>query len=117
MTRWVVGVLDVSMTYLHIHGLCLQHLLKSGNDVVKRWVNEAQEAVSSDNAMVQVCCICWPWYRYVVLCWLLSQSCVRVCTMLDFVFKSFNAMDFSVFSTSVRHLTCTLTISHTSHVH
>jgi len=32
----------------------LQHLLKPNFDVVKRWVNEAQEAVSSDNVMVQV---------------------------------------------------------------
>jgi len=29
------------------------HLLKPNFDVVKRWVNEAQEAVSSDNIMVQ----------------------------------------------------------------
>ncbi|XP_059799944.1 coatomer subunit gamma-2 isoform X1 [Hypanus sabinus] len=29
------------------------HLLKTGFDVVKRWVNEAQEAASSDNIMVQ----------------------------------------------------------------
>uniref|UniRef100_A0A8C9EGC9 Coatomer subunit gamma n=1 Tax=Phocoena sinus TaxID=42100 RepID=A0A8C9EGC9_PHOSS len=29
------------------------HLLKCSFDVVKRWVNEAQEAVSSDNIMVQ----------------------------------------------------------------
>lgn len=32
----------------------LQHLLKCSFDVVKRWVNEAQEAASSDNIMVQV---------------------------------------------------------------
>ena len=32
----------------------LQHLMKPNYDVVKRWVNEAQEAVSSDNTMVQV---------------------------------------------------------------
>lgn len=29
------------------------HLTKIANDVVKRWVNEAQEAVNSDNIMVQ----------------------------------------------------------------
>lgn len=29
------------------------HLMKSSPDVVKRWVNEAQEAVNSDNMMVQ----------------------------------------------------------------
>lgn len=29
------------------------HLMKSSPDVVKRWVNEAQEAVSGDNIMVQ----------------------------------------------------------------
>ncbi|XP_054713331.1 coatomer subunit gamma-2-like isoform X2 [Uloborus diversus] len=29
------------------------HLMKSSPDVVKRWVNEAQEAVNSDNVMVQ----------------------------------------------------------------
>lgn len=33
---------------------CPQHLLKCSFDVVKRWVNEAQEAASSDNIMVQV---------------------------------------------------------------
>lgn len=33
-----------------------QHLLKCSFDVVKRWVNEAQEAASSDNIMVQVRC-------------------------------------------------------------
>lgn len=31
-----------------------QHLLRTSFDVVKRWVNEAQEAASSDNVMVQV---------------------------------------------------------------
>ena len=31
----------------------LQHLSKNSFDVVKRWVNEAQEAASSDNIMVQ----------------------------------------------------------------
>ena len=30
------------------------HLIKLNYDVVKRWVNEAQEVVSSDNTMVQV---------------------------------------------------------------
>lgn len=29
------------------------HLTKIASDVVKRWVNEAQEAVNSDNIMVQ----------------------------------------------------------------
>ena len=38
--------------------MCLQHLLKPNYDVVKRWVNEAQEAVSSDNNMVQVRTYC-----------------------------------------------------------
>ena len=32
----------------------LKHLSKTSHDVVKRWVNEAQEAVNSDNVMVQV---------------------------------------------------------------
>lgn len=32
----------------------LQHMVKMSFDVVKRWVNEAQEAASSDNIMVQV---------------------------------------------------------------
>ncbi|OXB69442.1 UNVERIFIED_CONTAM: hypothetical protein H355_015343 [Colinus virginianus] len=31
------------------------HMMKISYDVVKRWVNEAQEAASSDNVMVQVC--------------------------------------------------------------
>ena len=29
--------------------------MKPGVDLVKRWVNEAQQAVLSDNVMVQVC--------------------------------------------------------------
>jgi len=29
------------------------HLMKSAPDVIKRWVNEAQEAINSDNVMVQ----------------------------------------------------------------
>lgn len=33
----------------------LQHMMKISYDVVKRWINEAQEAASSDNIMVQVC--------------------------------------------------------------
>lgn len=42
-------------------------MVKMSYDVVKRWVNEAQEAASSDNIMVQVdatprrktsCCVC-----------------------------------------------------------
>ena len=32
--------------------------MKPNYDVVKRWVNEAQEAVSSDNTMVQVRKMC-----------------------------------------------------------
>ena len=31
-----------------------QHLARQSPEVVKRWVNEAQEAVNSDNIMVQV---------------------------------------------------------------
>uniref|UniRef100_A0A8C9LC72 Coatomer subunit gamma-2 n=1 Tax=Pavo cristatus TaxID=9049 RepID=A0A8C9LC72_PAVCR len=31
------------------------HMMKISYDVVKRWINEAQEAASSDNIMVQVC--------------------------------------------------------------
>uniref|UniRef100_A0A2K5LN39 Coatomer subunit gamma n=1 Tax=Cercocebus atys TaxID=9531 RepID=A0A2K5LN39_CERAT len=34
-------------------GLSVEHLLKCSFDVVKHWVNEAQEAASSDNIMVQ----------------------------------------------------------------
>lgn len=30
-------------------------MMKISYDVVKRWINEAQEAASSDNIMVQVC--------------------------------------------------------------
>lgn len=36
--------------------VCVQHMVKMSYDVVKRWVNEAQEAASSDNIMVQVGC-------------------------------------------------------------
>uniref|UniRef100_A0A8C9LDB3 Coatomer subunit gamma n=1 Tax=Pavo cristatus TaxID=9049 RepID=A0A8C9LDB3_PAVCR len=42
------------------------HMMKISYDVVKRWINEAQEAASSDNIMVQVCLnanlqnqLCW----------------------------------------------------------
>lgn len=35
--------------------IVFQHLSKGSQEVIKRWVNEAQEAVSSDNIMVQVC--------------------------------------------------------------
>ena len=31
----------------------MQHLCKTSMDVTKRWVNEAQEAVNTDNVMVQ----------------------------------------------------------------
>ena len=34
----------------------LQHLAKTSPDVVKRWVNEAQEAVNSDSVMVRLSC-------------------------------------------------------------
>ena len=37
-----------------LFGVYFQHLLKGSYDVVKRWVNEAQEMVSSDSIMVQV---------------------------------------------------------------
>lgn len=38
---------------VHVH-VCLQHLCVRGStEIVKRWVNETQEAVSSDNVMVQ----------------------------------------------------------------
>lgn len=37
-----------------ILGHCFQHMMKINYDVVKRWINEAQEAASSDNIMVQV---------------------------------------------------------------
>lgn len=55
-----------------------QHLLKTSFDVVKRWVNEAQEAASSDNIMVQVgspvatwgiTSSCWEQSRLLVLSW------------------------------------------------
>lgn len=36
------------------HASFSQHMVKMSYDVVKRWVNEAQEAASSDNIMVQV---------------------------------------------------------------
>lgn len=50
----------------------VQHLLDRGNDAVKRWVNEAQEAVSSDNMMVQVNAPCMDvvWF----LLWMLHVS-------------------------------------------
>lgn len=38
--------------------------MKPGVDLVKRWVNEAQQAVSSDNVMVQVCLDVWNFFDY-----------------------------------------------------
>ena len=38
--------------------IAFQHLSKNSQDVTKRWVNEAQEAVNSDNIMVQVGELC-----------------------------------------------------------
>lgn len=42
-------------------------MVKMSYDVVKRWVNEAQEAASSDNIMVQVSAIKikWVWIHQV----------------------------------------------------
>uniref|UniRef100_A0A8C3VBE7 Coatomer subunit gamma n=1 Tax=Catharus ustulatus TaxID=91951 RepID=A0A8C3VBE7_CATUS len=48
--RALCQITDVSAAF-PVGQLC--HLLKTSNDVVKRWVNEAQEAASSDNIMVQ----------------------------------------------------------------
>lgn len=57
-----------------------QHLLKTSYDVVKRWVNEAQEAASSDNIMVQVgnpppaegiVSSSWEWSKLLELSWAL----------------------------------------------
>ena len=41
--------------------------MKPNYDVVKRWVNEAQEAVSSDNTMVQVNIIAGGCYNKLVM--------------------------------------------------
>lgn len=38
--------------------------MKINYDVVKRWINEAQEAASGDNVMVQVCIPLTPLYLY-----------------------------------------------------
>lgn len=45
---------NVSLSAVSICGF-FQHMMKISYDVVKRWINEAQEAASSDNIMVQVC--------------------------------------------------------------
>lgn len=53
--------------------VCVQHMVKMSYDVVKRWVNEAQEAASSDNIMVQVgstdmhkpCEVCEGWLHWI----------------------------------------------------
>lgn len=44
---------DVSLFSVSVCGF-FQHMMKISYDVVKRWINEAQEAASSDNIMVQV---------------------------------------------------------------
>lgn len=41
------------LTFTPIYYFTAQHLSKTSLDVTKRWVNEAQEAVNSDNVMVQ----------------------------------------------------------------
>ena len=48
------AVIRFKMVYKLSEQLVLQHLSKGSQDITKRWVNEAQEAVSSDNIMVQV---------------------------------------------------------------
>ena len=45
---------NVSLSAVSICGF-FQHMMKISYDVVKRWINEAQEAASNDNVMVQVC--------------------------------------------------------------
>lgn len=47
------GASDNSLFAVSICGF-FQHMMKISYDVVKRWINEAQEAASSDNIMVQV---------------------------------------------------------------
>ena len=48
------GASAISLFAVSICGF-FQHMMKISYDVVKRWINEAQEAASSDNIMVQVC--------------------------------------------------------------
>ena len=56
----LVSAMVSIMEHYHVHEYHaspqrIQSILnKGGNEVVKRWMNEAQEAVSSDNIMVQV---------------------------------------------------------------
>lgn len=47
---------EINVFFCDLHHVCgfVQHMVKMSYDVVKRWVNEAQEAASSDNIMVQV---------------------------------------------------------------
>lgn len=50
----VSKLLVTCIIYSHFFFFCIQHMMKISYDVVKRWINEAQEAASSDNIMVQV---------------------------------------------------------------
>ena len=50
-------------------------MVKMSYDVVKRWVNEAQEAASSDNIMVQVDGT----LHRKTSCWCVRGVCVCVC--------------------------------------
>lgn len=45
---------NITQCRCYFCGNTQQHMVKMSYDVVKRWVNEAQEAASSDNIMVQV---------------------------------------------------------------
>lgn len=51
----MVSPVYIMITCILLFFLPTQSILnKGGSEVVKRWMNEAQEAVSSDNIMVQV---------------------------------------------------------------
>lgn len=47
--------------------------MKTSPDVVKRWVNEAQEAVNSDNMMVQVSIFALCSKLFLILCYTLKK--------------------------------------------
>jgi len=52
------------------HVSYIKHLLKKNPEIVRRWVNEVQEAVSSDHPMVQVRTMMILMFQMLILLWM-----------------------------------------------
>jgi hypothetical protein len=61
------------------------HLLANNAEIVKRWINEIQEAAQNKNAMVQVCaahgCYVWEENVFVFGGTQLLTRCAHACTL------------------------------------